>query len=119
MASSTTTFSVLRALALAAALAAGPALAQAPAPTAPAAPARPTAPSAPVAGSPNAAKTPLLDLNSASAEDLDKLPGIGTARAAAIIKGRPYKGKDELVQKKILSQSVYDGIKDKVIAKQK
>lgn len=120
MASSTTTFSVLRALALAAALAAGPALAQAPAPTAPAAPARPTAPSAPVVGSPNAAaKTPLLDLNSASAEDLDKLPGIGTARAAAIIKGRPYKGKDELVQKKILSQSVYDGIKDKVIAKQK
>ncbi|MBE7199550.1 MAG: helix-hairpin-helix domain-containing protein [Parafilimonas terrae] len=119
MASSTTTFSVLRALALVSALTAGPALAQAPAPTAPTAPARPTAPSAPVAGSPNAAKTPLLDLNSASAEDLDKLPGIGTARAAAIIKGRPYKGKDELVQKKILSQSVYDGIKDKVIAKQK
>ena len=124
MASSTSTLSAVRAFALLAALAAAPALAQAPAPTAPSptapsAPMRPTAPSAPVAGSPNASKTALLDLNSASAEDLDKLPGIGAARAAAIIKGRPYKGKDELVQKKIIPQSVYDGIKDKVIAKQK
>lgn len=123
MASSKTS-SALRALALLSLLAGAPALAQAPAPatpttTAPTAPAKPMAPSAPVAGAPNAAKAPLLDLNSASAEELDKLPGIGTARAAAIIKGRPYKGKDELVQKKIIPQSVYDGIKDKIIAKQK
>lgn len=116
---SSKTFSALRAFALLSALAAAPALAQAPAPATPTAPAKPMAPSAPVAGAPNAAKTPLLDLNSASAEELDKLPGIGAARSAAIIKGRPYKGKDELVQKKIIPQSVYDGIKDKVIAKQK
>ncbi|MEE7475771.1 ComEA family DNA-binding protein [Methylobacterium hispanicum] len=85
----------------------------------PATPAAPKAPSAPVAGSPNAAKTALIDLNSASAAELDALPGIGSARSAAIIKGRPYRGKDELVSKKILSESVYEGIKDKVIAKQK
>jgi len=118
MASSKTS-SALRALAVLAALMAAPALAQAPSLATPTAPTKPMAPSAPVAGAPNAAKAPLLDLNSASAEELDKLPGIGTARSAAIIKGRPYKGKDELVQKKIIPQGVYDGIKDKVIAKQK
>ena len=65
------------------------------------------------------AQAHLLDINSASKPELDALPGIGSARADAIIKGRPYKRKDDLVHKKIIPQNVYDGIKDKIIAKQK
>ena len=66
-----------------------------------------------------ASKGALMDINSASEKELDTLPGIGEARAKAIVKNRPYKGKDELVQKKIIPQGVYDGIKDQIIAKQK
>ncbi len=60
-----------------------------------------------------------LDLNTASKEQLEALKGVGPVRAAAIVKGRPYKGKDELVRRKILPQSVYDEISDQLIAKQK
>jgi DNA uptake protein ComE-like DNA-binding protein len=75
---------------------------------------------APAKAAPAAApKAELLDLNSATVEALEGLPGIGKAYSAAIVKGRPYKGKDELVQKKIVPEKTYDGIKDKVIAKQK
>jgi competence protein ComEA len=63
-------------------------------------------------------KTELMDINSASEKELATLPGIGEARAKAIVKGRPYKGKDDLVKKKILTQKVYDDVKDKIIAKQ-
>ena len=79
------------------------------------------APKAPAAESKMApaAKTDLLDINSASADDLGALPGIGKAYSAAIIKGRPYKGKDDLVNKNVVPQKTYDGIKDKIIAKQK
>ena len=61
----------------------------------------------------------LIDINTARKEQLEPLKGIGPARAEAIIKGRPYKGKDELVEKKIVPQSVYDDIKGQIIAKQK
>lgn len=66
-----------------------------------------------------APKQELLDINSATAEQLDALPGIGKAYSAAIIKNRPYRGKDELLQKKILPEKTYNSIKDKIIAKQK
>jgi competence protein ComEA len=67
----------------------------------------------------DAKKAELMDINSASEKELATLPGIGEARAKAIVKGRPYKGKDELVQKKIIPQKVYDENKDRIIAKQK
>src|SRR5271166_3889962 len=70
-------------------------------------------------GAMKSAPAPLLDINSASEADLQALPGIGDKRAADIIKNRPYKGKDELVQKKIIPEGVYGKIKNQIIAKQK
>src|SRR3954466_9492842 len=66
----------------------------------------------------DAKKMEPMDINSASEKELATLKGIGDARAKAIVKGRPYKGKDDLVKKKILTQKVYDDIKDEIIAKQ-
>jgi competence protein ComEA len=67
----------------------------------------------------DAKKAELMDINSASEKDLATLPGIGEARAKAIVKGRPYKGKNELLDKKIVPEKVYNDIKDKIVAKQK
>jgi len=64
-------------------------------------------------------KKELLDINRASADELKGLAGIGDAYAQKIIDSRPYKRKDELVQKKIIPQATYDRIKGDIIAKQK
>ena len=69
------------------------------------------------ATAPEAKKDP-MDINSATEKELATLPKIGEARAKAIIKGRPYNGKDDLINKKIIPQDAYDAIKDVIIAKQ-
>ena len=65
-----------------------------------------------------AVKAEPLDINTATKEQLMTLDGIGDARGDAIIKGRPYKAKNELADKKIVPQKVYDTIKDQIVAKQ-
>lgn len=65
-----------------------------------------------------AKKTEPLDINHASKKQLMELPGIGEARADAIIKNRPYRGKNDLVDKKLVPANVYNDIKDRIIAKQ-
>ena len=89
---------------------------------APMAPTRPTAPAAtaPAATAP-AAVAPVpavagrrVDINAATEAQLDSLPGIGPVRAKAIIAGRPYADMKDLVTKKVLTQGVLDGIKDRI-----
>ena len=80
-----------------------------------------TATAAPAKAAPADAKKAAepMDINSATAKQLATLKGIGEVRSAAIVKGRPYNGKDDLVNKKIIPQDVYDDIKELIVAKQK
>ena len=108
-------------------MAASPLMAQTPQPAtggamqkaAPAAPAAATKSTTTGAATTAAKQADLIDINTATEAQLSTLPGIAKARSEAIIKGRPYKGKDELLAKKIVPENVYNDIKDKIIAKQK
>jgi competence protein ComEA len=83
--------------------------------TAAKAPAKTTATKATAA---KAAAHEMVDLNSASKEDLMKLPGIGDAIADKIVAGRPFKMKSELLQKGIVNRATYAKIRGWVVAKQ-
>ncbi|WP_448202895.1 ComEA family DNA-binding protein [Azospirillum sp. sgz302134] len=74
------------------------------------------APSTATGSGASTSKSKVIDINSASKDELMTLPGIGEARSDAIVKNRPYRSKDELVSKKIVPSNVYSGIKDQIAA---
>ena len=66
-----------------------------------------------------AAAQDLLDINTATADQLKALPGIGDKYSAKIIAARPYANKSQLVSKGVIPQATYNKIADKIIARQK
>ncbi len=60
----------------------------------------------------------LIDINTATEQELKELPGIGDAYSKKIVDNRPYRSKNQLVQKHVIPQATYDKIKDRIIAKQ-
>lgn len=60
----------------------------------------------------------LIDINTATEDELKTVPGIGDAYAAKIVQGRPYRAKSDLVRKKILPSGVYAKVKDRLVARQ-
>jgi competence protein ComEA len=59
----------------------------------------------------------LIDINSASRDDLMTLEGVGEVRADAIIRARPFKAKTDLVERRLIPEALYDKIADKVVAR--
>lgn len=76
-----------------------------------------TTPAATKTAAPAAAVAKLVNINTVSAGDLEKLPKIGEARAKLIVAGRPYKSVDDLTAKKVIPQDAFDAIKGLVSVK--